>query len=93
MSVKHFLFTLEHNISLKYLDLHPQFHVSKRSENIHMGLNRSLLSFMDNQEIVCDIYEHFNSNLWKFNVRFVYPTLIHTTKWKFDYIFLKKPIR
>ena len=55
MSVKHFLFTLEHNISLKYLDLHPQFHVLKRSENIHMGLNRSLLSVTDNQEIVSDI--------------------------------------
>ena len=87
MSVKHFLFTLEHNISLNQLDLHPQFYVLKRSENIHMGLNRSLLSVTDNQEIVSDIYEHFNSNHWKFNVRFVYPTLINTTKWKFDYKF------
>ena len=44
-----------------------------------MVLNRSSLSVTNNQDIVSDIYEHFNSNHWKFNERFVYPTLINTT--------------
>ena len=66
-------------ISLKYPDLHPQCYISKRSKNIHMVLKRSPLSVTNNQDIVSDIYEHFNSNHWKFNARFVYPTLINTT--------------
>ena len=93
MSVKQFLFTLENKINLKYPDLQPQFYISQRSRNIHMGLNRSLLSVRNTQDIVSEIYEHYNSNSWNFNIRFVYPTLINTTKWKFDYITLKKPIR
>ena len=44
-----------------------------------MVLKRSPLSVTNNQDIVSDIYEHFNSNHWKFNARFVYPTLINTT--------------
>ena len=45
-----------------------------------MGLNRSLLSVTNNQDIVSEIYEHYNSNSWDFNIRFVYPALINTTK-------------
>ena len=92
MCVKHFLFILEHKISLTYPDLHRQFYISKRSKNICMGLNRSLLLVTNNQEIISDIYDHFNSNHWKFKVRFVYLTVSNTTKWKFDYIIYKKPI-
>ena len=56
-----------------------------------MGLNRCLLSVANNQEIISDIYEHFQSKEWKFDCRFVYPMLINTTKWKFGYIiFFKK---
>ena len=92
MSLKQFSFTLQNKINLKYPDLQPQSYISKRSKNIHMGLNRSLLSVRNNQNIVSEIYEHYNSNNWNFSIRFMYLTLINITKWKFDYIIFKKPV-
>ena len=89
MTAKHFLFTLKHKINTKYPDLQPEFYVAKRSKSIHNGLNCCLLSVTNNQEIISDIYEHFQSK----DCRSVSPILINTTKWKFDYIFLKKNIR
>ena len=60
--------------------------LQKRSKSIHIGLNRFLSSVTNNQEIISDIYEHFQSKEWNFHCRFVYPMLVNTTKWKFDYI-------
>ena len=51
-----------------------------------MGLNCFLLSVTNNQEITSDTYGHFQSKEWKFHYRFVYPMLVNTTKWKFDYV-------
>ena len=58
-----------------------------------MGLNRYLLSVTDNQNIISDIYEHWNSREWSFDARFVYSQLIHTTKWKFDFNVFRKNVR
>ena len=55
MTVKHFLFTLEHKINTKYPDLQCEFYVAKRSKSIRVGLNCCLLSVLNNQEIISDI--------------------------------------
>ena len=85
MTVKHFLLALE-----QFTGLQLEFYFAKRSKSIHMGLNRCILSVTNNQEIISDIYEHFQYKEWKFDCRFVYPILINKTKWKFDYIIFKK---
>ena len=90
MSARLFLFLLERNMRIKYPDLYVQFYISRRSKNIHMGLNCALLSIVNNQLLISDSYKHWLSRNWNFDVKFVDPILIHTTKWKFDYIIFKK---
>ena len=85
MSARVFLFSLERKIRAKYPDLNIQFYISRRSKNIHMGLDRGLLSIVNNHLLIFDIYEHWLSRNWNFDVKFL-SIVIHTTKWKFDYI-------
>ena len=55
-----------------------------------MGLDHGLLSIPNNQLLIYDIHQHWLSRNWNFNIKFVDPLLINTTKWKFDYIIFKK---
>ena len=40
--------------------------------------------------LISDIHQHWLSRNWNFDIKFIDPILIHTTKWKFYYVIFKK---
>ena len=64
--------------------------ISIQAKNIHMGLDHNLLTLHDHDEIICDIKEIWLEKKQDTNFKFVLPQLIHTTKWKFNYIIFRK---
>ena len=93
MSTKPFLFSIERKMGAKYPSLNIQFYISRRSKNIHVGLDDGFLSIPNYQLVISDIHQHWLSRNWSFDIKFIDPVLIHTTKWKFDYIIFKKNIK
>ena len=72
-----------------FLELNNGFYVSKRNNCVHMGLDSSIFSYPNYANIIAQINKVFKENLAdKFVVN--YPQLIHTAKWKFDYIVSRK---
>ena len=89
--MKTFLLILKRILSEKYSTIEFDFYLSSRLKNVHMGFNCNLLLFSEHDAVISDI-----ENIWmkredtKFKV--VLPCLIHTTKWKFDYIIFRRNI-
>ena len=79
---------LEQHRSKKFPELKAAFYVSRRNNFVHMGIDEPLFKFKNHTEIIAEII-FFKKNLKdKFIV--TYPYLIHTAKWKYDYIVSKK---
>ena len=55
-----------------------------------MGLDHNLLTLHDHDEIIFDVKEVWLETIQDTSFKFVVPQLIHTTKWKFDYIVCRK---
>ena len=89
MSIKKTILKLEKEMKEKLPELNAGFYVSKRNNRVHMGLDNSIFSYPNYANIIAQINKFFNENLAdKFVVN--YPQLIHTAKWKFDYIVSRK---
>ena len=67
-----------------------EFYLSSRTQNIYMGLNRSLLTLCEYNQVISDIEELWLMKRQDTKFKFTLPWLIHTTKWKFDYIIFRK---
>ena len=67
-----------------------EFYLSSRTQNIHMGLNCSLLTLCEYNQVIYDIEELWLMKIQDTKFKFTLPWLIHTTKWKFDYIIFRK---
>ena len=55
-----------------------------------MGLNRSRLTLCEYDQIICDIEERWLMKRLDTKFKFILPQLIHSVKWKFDYIIFRK---
>ena len=89
MSIKKTILKLEKEKKEKLPELNAGFYVSKRNNCVHMGLDNSIFSYPNYANIIAQINKFFKENLDdKFVVN--YPQLIHTAKWKFDYIVSRK---
>ena len=89
MSIKKTILKLEKEMKEKLPELNAGFYVSKRNNCVHMGLDNSIFSYPNYANIIAQINKFFKENLDdKFVVN--YPQLIHTAKWKFDYIVSRK---
>ena len=80
---------LKSHLSEKSPDVNVGFYLSRRSNFVHMGLDVPLYSI----KIYLDFIEEINKFLAKdLGSRFelVYPQLVLTIKWKYDYIILRK---
>ena len=73
-AVLHFLKKL---LNDKYPHADFNFYLSRCAQNVHMGLNYSLLTLHDYEQFIFDIEE-----LWLIKR--------HAVKWKFDYIIFRK---
>ena len=73
----------------KLPELNAGFYVSERNNCVRKRLDNSIFSYPNYANIIAQINKFFKENLAdKFVVN--YPQLIHTAKWKFDYIVSKK---
>ena len=89
MSVKKLVIQLEKHINAKFCEYQVKFYSNRRNFFIYMGLDNSIFAYKNFtkvlEEVDCFLNEHlpnkFNSNFSK---------LIHSSKWKFDYIVATK---
>ena len=57
MYKKTFLHTLRRVLNEKYQDINFEFYLSRRTKNVHMGLNCSVLTLHEHDQIISDIKE------------------------------------
>ena len=81
-----FLNILKRILMEKDLNVEFDFYLLSRSKNVHMGLNCSILILPEHVAIISDIGNIWIKKRQDTKIKFIMPQLIHTTKWKFDYI-------
>ena len=77
---------LEKEMRKRYTETRFSFYFSKWKKNVHMGLDMSLLNYSNCCKMVFDIENIWLEKKTDGTYKFVNPTLIHTTKWEFDYV-------
>ena len=87
---KHFLHILKRILNEKYPSVAFEFYLSTCAKNVHMALDYNLLTLHDHDEIIFDVKEVWLETIQDTSFKFVVLQLIHTTKWKFDYIVCRK---
>ena len=65
------------------------FYLSRRSNYVHMGLNIPLYSIKNYPDFIEEINKFLAKDLDS-RFQLVYPQLVLTVKWNFDYIILRK---
>ena len=88
--MKTFLHILKRRLCEKYCDISFEFYLSRRTKNVHMGLNCSLLTLREHEQIICDVEEIWLLKRQDTKFKFVMPKLIHSTKRKIDYIIFRR---
>ena len=91
IGVKQFTQMLEQNLNEKFPEFKVSLYVSRKKENIHMGLDVPLFSLVRHDQLIKEIktFKMFSYSIEK-HFKVVFPQQIRCTKWKFDYIFMKK---
>ena len=85
MSIKKSTMKLEKAFKVKFPEINAAFYSSRRNMCLHMGLDKAIFSYSDFKQIIEQINKYFDEHLvGKFETN--YPQLIHSAKWKFDYI-------
>ena len=84
--MKTFLYVLKNFLAEKYPHIEFEFCLSRRTKNVHMGLNYSLLELHKHKLIIFDIEELWLRRRQDMSFKFVLPQLIHTVKWSFGCI-------
>ena len=57
---------------------------------IHIGLGKSLFSFENYKQVLQEVQSFLNEHLKNKFICLFLPKLIHSTKWKHDYIISRK---
>ena len=90
MSVKEKIIQLEKHNDVKFLEYQAKFYCNRRNFYIHMGLDNSLFNYVNFKKLLDEVELFLNENLQdKFSSNFPLK-LIHSTKWKYYYIFASK---
>ena len=81
--------SIKKTIGIKFPKYEATFYSYQRNSCIHIGLDKAIFAYSNFQDLMKEINSFLNEHIPnKFSVNF--PRLIHSTKWKFDYIALKK---
>ena len=88
--MKTFIHILKGILSEKYHDVEFDFYLSSRSKNLHMGLNYNILKLSEHVHIISNIEKIWNEKRQDNKFIFVMSYLIHTARWKNDYIVSRK---
>ena len=81
--MKTFLHIFKRILNEKYPDINC-------TKNVHMGLNCSILTLREHDQIISDIEEIWLLKGQDTKFKFVIPQLIHAPRWKFGYIIFRK---
>ena len=89
MSIKKLILQLQKYFNQKFPELDASFYVSKRNMCVNMGLEKAIFSYSCYKLIIEEYSKFFKQHLSnKFQIN--NPPLIHTAKWKFDYVICRK---
>ena len=89
MSIKKSIKRLEKDFETKFPEVNAAFYSTRRHMCVHMGLDKAIFSYSNFKQIIERINNFFDKHLaGKFETN--YPQLIHSAKWKFDYIIARK---
>ena len=86
MNIKTFQYALKNFLAEKYLHIEFEFYLQRRTKNVHMVLNYSLLELHEHKQIIFDIEKLCLRKTQDMSFKFLLPQLIQTVKWRFDYI-------
>ena len=92
MRIKLFLIQLKKRMEKTFPILTVDFFVSQCNHYVHMGLNRPLHSIENFAEVLQFIENLWNEKKNKDNlfIFYRYPEIVHSVKWKYDYLLMKK---
>ena len=89
MSIKKSNMKLEKDVKIKFPEVHAAFYSSRRNMCVHMGLDKAIFAYSNFKQIIEQRNNFFDDHLaGKFETNYL--QLIHSAKWKFDYIFARK---
>ena len=89
MLINQYVTILEKHLNSLFPNLSIRFYVSKRNKYVHMDLDCALFTLKDYSDIIAEIKDFMSDKLDK-RFSFCFLQLVHTVKWKYDYIILKK---
>ena len=90
MSVKKLVIQLEKHINITFSEYNAKFYSNRRNFYIHMGLDNSVFGYSNLKQLLEEIDLFINEHLPEKLISNNFPKLIHSTKWKYDYIVCKK---
>ena len=91
IGIRHFTRALEAHLRENFPELKISLYTSKRKEHMHLGLDIVLFMYSRHDQLISEI-EKFKMLSYDINQKYkiVYPMHIGSTKWKFDYIIMKR---
>ena len=92
MSVKKQVIQLEKHININFPEYNAKFYSNRRNFYIHMALDNSVFGYSNFKQLLEKIDLFVNEHLREKFSSNNFPKLIHSTKWKFDYIVCRKKI-
>ena len=90
MQVKYYINHLESILKQKYPKMNAEIYYSRRKKLVHLVLDKSIEQFRNYNDFLNEI-EAFFEIYFKKEFEFCKPIrIIHTIKWKFDYVIFRK---
>ena len=90
MQVKYYINRLESILKQKYPKMNAEIYYSRRKKLVHLALDKSIEQFRNYNDFLNEIEEFFEI-YFKKEFEFCKPIrIIHTIKWKFDYVIFRK---
>ena len=90
MSIKKLVKQLEKHIDIKFAEYEGKFSSNRRNKYIHIELDKSLFSFENYKQVFREVESFLNEHLKNKFICLFPPKLIHSAKWKHDYIISRK---
>ena len=80
---------MEKHIGNKFKEYDAKFYSNRRNSYIHLGLDKAIFSYSNFKTLLEEVTSFLEEDIPnKFTSNF--PKLIHSTKWKFDFILATK---
>ena len=82
---------MQKHIRNKFREYDAKFYSNRRNLCIHLGLDKAIFSYSSFKNLLEEVTSFLDEHILnKFSSNF--PKLIHSTKWKLDYILASKKV-